>query len=50
MRNRLREAREYVSKADAMWRAFGGEEHENLDGIRALWQSLQEAEKESDED
>lgn len=43
-------AREFVAKADKMWRFYGGEEHENLDGMRALWEALEEAETEAEEE
>lgn len=46
----LGKAREFVAKADKMWRFYGGEEHENLDGMRALWQALEEAETEAEEE
>ncbi|KAG7293717.1 hypothetical protein NEMBOFW57_003774 [Staphylotrichum longicolle] len=50
MAKNLEKAREFVAKADKMWRFYGGEEHENLDGMRALWQALEEAETETGEE
>jgi ClpP class serine protease len=44
--NDLERARQAVSEADRLWRVYGGEEHENVDGIRELWQALREAEAE----
>ncbi|KAK4222082.1 hypothetical protein QBC38DRAFT_427935 [Podospora fimiseda] len=45
MINELKKAREYVKTADEMWLFYGGEEHENLEGMRELWGMLEEAEE-----
>jgi hypothetical protein len=50
MKNNLGKARVFVAETDKMWRLYGGEEHENLDGIRQLWQALEEAETAAEED
>jgi hypothetical protein len=50
MVDELRKARQYVREADRMWRLYGGEEHENIDGIKRLWQVLEEAEDEAEEE
>ena len=49
MRNELREAREFLEKADSMWRVYGGDEHENVEEIQDLWQALEDAEWDSEE-
>lgn len=46
----LERARGFVEKADETWRLYGGEEHENLVGMRELWDTLEEAEREAEED
>lgn len=50
MRNELNRAREFVLQADSMWRLYGGEQHENIDGIGDLWQALENAESDAEED
>ncbi len=49
MRNELREAREFLEKADSMWRVYGGDEHENVEEIRGLWKALEDAEWDAEE-
>jgi hypothetical protein len=44
MTGNLRRARELIVEADKMWQLYGGEEHENVDGMRELWRTLEEAE------
>ncbi|KAK4235342.1 SET domain-containing protein 5 [Achaetomium macrosporum] len=44
MTGNLRRAREFITKADKTWQLYGGEEHENVDGMRELWRTLEEAE------
>ncbi|KAK4161892.1 SET domain-containing protein 5, partial [Cladorrhinum sp. PSN259] len=46
MINELKKARDYVQKADDMWLFYGGEEHENVEGMKELWDALEEAERE----
>jgi ClpP class serine protease len=48
--NDLERARQAVSEADRLWRVYGGEEHENVDGIRELWQALMDAEQDAEEE
>lgn len=48
MKKNLIKAREFVAKVEKMWRLYGGEEHENREGVRGLWQALEEAEAEED--
>ncbi|KAK4250070.1 hypothetical protein C7999DRAFT_38993 [Corynascus novoguineensis] len=45
----LKRARAFVTETDKMWSLYGGEEHENLDGMRDLWRALEEAEGEAEE-
>lgn len=47
--NDLKRARAFVTETDKMWSLYGGEEHENLDGMRDLWRALEEAEREAEE-
>ncbi len=35
-------ARKYVALAEQRWNKYGGEDHDNVDGIRALWAELKE--------
>ncbi|KAK3305864.1 uncharacterized protein B0T15DRAFT_533659 [Chaetomium strumarium] len=44
MTGNLRRAREFIAEADKMWQLYGGEEHENVDGMRELWRILEEVE------
>jgi hypothetical protein len=46
----LKRAREFVDLADRMWLLYGGEEHENIEGMRELWETLEEAEREAKEE
>ena len=46
----LGKARQYASAADGMWRLYGGEEHENIDGMKRLWQTIEEAEGDVEEE
>ncbi|KAK4124437.1 SET domain-containing protein [Parathielavia appendiculata] len=48
--NHLERARLAIAEADRLWRLYGGEEHENVDGIRELWQALAEAEQDAHEE
>lgn len=48
--NDLKRARGFVAETDRTWRLYGGEEHENVDGVRALWEALEEAEREAEEE
>ncbi|KAK3984254.1 hypothetical protein QBC44DRAFT_388955 [Cladorrhinum sp. PSN332] len=50
MINELKKAREYVKMADEMWLFYGGEEHENVEGMKELWAMLEEAEREAEDD
>ncbi|KAL2256493.1 hypothetical protein VTK26DRAFT_1588 [Humicola hyalothermophila] len=43
-------AREFVKLADQLWVLYGGEEHENVEGMRQLWQALEEAERDAEDD
>jgi hypothetical protein len=45
----LRKARQYVGESDRMWRLYGGEDHENIDGLKRLWQALEKAERDADD-
>jgi hypothetical protein len=45
MVNDLKRARAFVAEADKAWVLYGGEQHENIDGMRELWETLEEAEK-----
>jgi hypothetical protein len=42
----LERARYFVKEADILWKFYGGEEHENIEGMRDLWMQLKEAEEE----
>ncbi|KAK4192324.1 hypothetical protein QBC35DRAFT_374058 [Podospora australis] len=46
----LQQAREFVKAADQMWNFYGGEEHENVEGMKELWNTLREAERELEDD
>ncbi len=35
-------ARQYVGLAEERWILYGGEDHDNVDGIRALWAELKQ--------
>ncbi|KAK0702557.1 hypothetical protein B0T21DRAFT_321423 [Apiosordaria backusii] len=48
--NELKKAREYIHRADDMWLLYGGEEHENVEGMAELWKLLEEAEMEAEDD
>ncbi|KAH6847241.1 hypothetical protein B0I37DRAFT_341273 [Chaetomium sp. MPI-CAGE-AT-0009] len=50
MVNDLRRARAFVTETDKMWTLYGGEQHENIDGMRELWQTLEEAERDAEVD
>lgn len=50
MTGNLRRAREMVSLADELWLVYGGEEHENIEGMRELWDALKEAERDAEDD
>ena len=50
MINDLKKARHYIKKADEMWLFYGGEEHENVEGMKELWATLEEAEREAEDD
>ncbi|KXX78909.1 SET domain-containing protein 5 [Madurella mycetomatis] len=50
MTNNLKRAREMVSLADRLWKLYGGEEHENIEGMRKLWNTLEEAERDVEDD
>lgn len=43
----FRRAREFAALADQMWLFYGGPEHENIEGMRQLWQTLEESEQEA---
>jgi hypothetical protein len=45
MVNDLKRARAFVAETDKAWVLYGGEQHENIDGMRELWKTLKEAEK-----
>lgn len=45
MVNDLIRARAFVTEADRAWVWYGGEQHDNIDGMRELWQALEEAER-----
>jgi hypothetical protein len=49
MVNDLGRARAFVVETEKMWSLYGGEEHENIGGMRELWQTLEEAEREAEE-
>lgn len=36
-------ARAFVAEADKAWLLYRGEQHENIDGMRDLWEILEEA-------
>ncbi|KAK3937046.1 SET domain-containing protein 5 [Diplogelasinospora grovesii] len=42
-------ARKYVALSEENWILYGGEEHDNVDGIRLLWEQLAEAEADVDD-
>lgn len=46
----LERARYFVTLADEMWVLYGGEEHENIEGMRELWKTLQDIERLSAEE
>lgn len=46
----LKRAREMVTLADRLWKLYGGEEHENIEGMRKLWNALEEAERDMEDD
>ncbi|KAK4458991.1 hypothetical protein QBC42DRAFT_308172 [Cladorrhinum samala] len=50
MINDLKNGRHYIKKADEMWLFYGGEEHENVEGMNELWATLEEAEREAEDD
>ncbi len=47
---KFQKAREYIVQAEKTWEEYGGEEHENLEGIRQLWNVLEAAEKDAEEE
>ncbi|GAB1317486.1 SET domain-containing protein 5 [Madurella fahalii] len=50
MTNNLKRAREMVTLADQLWLLYGGEEHENVEGLRELWNALEEMERDAEDE
>jgi hypothetical protein len=48
-KNDFETARKYATMAEDLWIYYGGEEHDNVEGIRELWQAIEEAEEAEDE-
>ncbi|KAK4653763.1 hypothetical protein QC762_509830 [Podospora pseudocomata] len=48
--NELKKAEVFIQKADEMWLLYGGEEHENVDGMSELWKQFAEAVSEMEDD
>lgn len=45
----FRLARRFIELAEEKWILYGGEEHDNIEGIRELWAELKGAEEEAEE-
>lgn len=48
--NELKKAGAFIQRADEMWLLYGGEEHENVDGMSELWKQFAEAVSEMEDD
>ncbi|KAK5661804.1 hypothetical protein OQA88_9906 [Cercophora sp. LCS_1] len=48
--NEVKLARKHIKLADTKWTLYEGEEHSNIEGIKKLWQEVEELEEELAED